>query len=256
MTDPRTYLLDAGNSRCKVALLAADGSAQLVGNLPTHSSTAEWQTFFASLGAPAQRALGVCVAGDAVKASLAAALGCELQWAGGASALPQFENHYETPSTLGADRFLAAYGAALHAPQSSFVLATFGTATTVDWVRWDVAAQKHCFEGGIIVAGLDLMLFSVARGTAQLPDFSSHVQTVPSKSACQATPRNTQSALLQGAQLAQVATVQAFKAQHPNAPLFLAGGRSDTLAPQMQAPHTVLNHPALAGLARLATLAL
>ena len=248
---PRTYLLDAGNTRCKVAQLGPNGQAQWLGSLPSHAPADEWQDFFKRLGALPARALGVCVAGTCVQSTLVAALGCAVHWVSGASALAGFENHYGLPHTLGADRYVAAYGAAPHATRSDFVLATLGTATTVDWVSWDAAARVHRFEGGIIVAGLDLMLASLASGTAQLPDAS---QRAADALTPHTAPRSTHAALLQGAHLAQAAVVQAFAALHPQAQCFVAGGNAGRVAPHFTAPPTVLDQPALAGLARLATL--
>lgn len=252
MSGPVTYLLDAGNTRCKLARWGVGGTVQPLGSLPTHSSLQAWQDFLASVGALPSRVLGVCVAGDAVKATLAAALACTPQWFSGASFLPQFQNRYETPHSLGADRYLAAFGAAAQAPSTDYVLATFGTATTVDWVRWDAQTQGHCFEGGVIVAGLDLMLTSLAQGTAQLPDFSK--QAAPAWVQGQ-VPKTTQQALLQGAYLAQAATVQAFLAMQPAARLILTGGRASAMSPYLTVPHRVMDQAALAGLARMATLA-
>jgi type III pantothenate kinase len=249
-----TYLLDVGNTRCKLARGCADGTAQLLGSSSTHSTLAEWQAFFEGCGvSPMSRVLGVCVASDAVKATLAQALACAPYWLSGTSVLPQFQNNYQTPHTLGADRYLAAFGASAHVPRTDYVLATFGTATTVDWVRWDAECQRHCFEGGIIVAGLDLMLTGLAQGTAHLPDFSN--RAAPALLQGQA-PQTTQMALLQGAYLAQAATVQAFLALHPTACLVVTGGRASAVILHLTVPHTLIDQAALAGLARMATLEL
>lgn len=77
-------------------------------------------------------------------------------------------NGYREPEQLGADRWHALIaGCALH-PSESLVIASAGTATTVDCVRSapDAAAV---FVGGVIAPGVRLMRQSLAQGTARLP---------------------------------------------------------------------------------------
>lgn len=82
-------------------------------------------------------------------------------------------NGYREPEQLGADRWHALIaGCALH-PGESLVIASAGTATTVDCVRAapDAAAV---FAGGVIAPGARLMRESLAQGTARLPLAETH----------------------------------------------------------------------------------
>ena len=86
----------------------------------------------------------------------------------GASGGVALINGYREPEQLGADRWHALIaGCALH-PGESLVIASAGTATTVDCVRAtpDAAAV---FVGGVIAPGVRLMRESLAQGTARLP---------------------------------------------------------------------------------------
>src|SRR5438552_2277587 len=68
------------------------------------------------------------------------------------------------PAQLGCDRFASLIGAHALFPGQPLIVATCGTATTVDALSAD-----GLFLGGMILPGLGLMASSLARNTAQLP---------------------------------------------------------------------------------------
>jgi type III pantothenate kinase len=70
---------------------------------------------------------------------------------------------YEKPSQLGVDRWLAALGAYHLAGKKGVCVIDAGTALTVD-----VVDQHGLHHGGLIAPGLNLMIESLTRGTAQL----------------------------------------------------------------------------------------
>ena len=185
----------------------------------------------------------------------------------GATPLPGLRNHYATPHTLGADRWLAAYGL-MHAAQpvaplqgraqrtlpgntQAAVLATFGTATTVDVLVWDSASGEAVFEGGIICAGLHSAWRSVSRSTAQLPDVGFGAEPVTPPSAMPAIPNNTHAALTLGAIYAQVGAVaqvlERVRPQHGEPSLWVSGGVLPQLAAYLP-PARMIETPALLGL--------
>ncbi len=232
-----TLLLDVGNTRIKLGVVDTAGQWHYLASLDTHTSNpAAWlvvltqhQTALNSV----RRIVGVCVAADTVKHTLAQLLhqrlSLNITWLTGQTALQGLSNQYATPHTLGADRWLAMYGV-LQTPVPSGidphiprVLATLGTATTVDVLYW----QKGCahFAGGIILAGLQSAWQSVSRSTANLPDVS---QIAINSAALLGVPNTTQAALLQGAICAQVGAVQVLVQQVTalyGAPLvYVAGG--------------------------------
>ncbi|WP_371820190.1 type III pantothenate kinase [Verticiella alkaliphila] len=121
------------------------------------------------------QALGVNVGGEAVARTLADALhavGCPVQWHTAQARTLGLVNGYREPRRLGADRWLSLVGLWAHprhravpgALPGTRILATFGTATTVDTLTADGR-----FAGGLILPGVQMMLDSLARGTAQLP---------------------------------------------------------------------------------------
>ena len=184
-------------------------------------------------------ALGTCVASAAVKArwsqAVLAVFGVNLRWAAGDTVLAGMVNAYAQPASLGADRWLAAYGAARLAVAQSFVLATFGTATTVDAVAWDAASQRHVFRGGIILAGLRTAWRSVSSATAALPDVGDAVNTALATPRFDQIPNTTEWALVQGVYRAQIGAVQGMVQRMPaHTALYLAGGAAGVMLPLMR----------------------
>jgi type III pantothenate kinase len=257
-------LIDAGNTRIKLGLLDSAGTLQLLTCLDTQpASDLAW---YAALMPHAQalksvrRIMGVCVAGDAVKYRLKHALNTFqplngkleliIEWLSGTTVLNGLSNDYATPHTLGADRWLALYGV-LHGTshqKTPYILATLGTATTIDVVYWQ-GTQAH-FAGGIILAGLSSAWQSVSRSTAQLPDVSD-IGKVKWHGLKTEIPNNTQTALIQGAVLAQVGAVQAMMAQvtrlYDTPTLYLAGGAAERVSDYLP-DALLLKHPVLLGL--------
>lgn len=74
-------------------------------------------------------------------------------------------NSYDHPESLGADRWAAVLGAASLLKHRDLLIVNAGTATTLDYL-----SALGQYEGGWIIPGLDLMLGSLASGTAKLPD--------------------------------------------------------------------------------------
>lgn len=171
-------LIDAGNSRVKWAVVAADGTHLAVGALShAESDSREWAAeataHWASLPAPCGAWLSN-VAGDAAAARIAALV--QTQWPG----LPLttirarerqcgVTNSYTTPHALGSDRWAGMIGAHAAFPGEHLLIATFGTATTVEALRAD-----GCFVGGLIAPGWSLMMRSLGEHTAQLPTLDAH----------------------------------------------------------------------------------
>jgi type III pantothenate kinase len=192
----------------------------------------------------ARRAFGCSVADQATMAAIEeaarAAAGIPVTWL---RSQPHFAgrgpgyglaliNAYRTPEQLGADRWHAMIAACAKHPGESLVIASSGTATTVDCVRAEPGAAA-AFLGGVIAPGVDLMQESLARGTARLPDVRYVIdgRVVPH-------PDNTDDAIVTGVFHAQAGLVERvvreFAAELASdgrvAPrLLLAGGRARTM---------------------------
>jgi len=238
-------LVDAGNTRIKWAL-AADASAP--GDWITHGAVlhAELERLPAAWlghgrGGHIQRVIVSNVAGPAMRAELEALLSqlsppLQAEWFVSVPELAGLRNAYRNPGQLGSDRFAAALGARTLAPGQALVVATCGTATTVDAVSAD-----GVFLGGMILPGLGLMLGALARGTAQLPQVA--VGDPPA-----AFADNTQDAILSGCLSAQAGAIERACAAHGAAPCIVSGGAAGHIAPLLSVPHRLLDNIVLVGL--------
>lgn len=137
-------------------------------------------------------------------------------------------NGYRDPLQLGADRWHAMIAACAKYPNESLVVASSGTATTVDCVRAE-AGKAALFLGGVIAPGFELMVASLARGTARLPRANGDIV---------AHPDNTDDAIATGVYHAQLGLIERiareFSAElagagHPPPRLLVSGGRARSL---------------------------
>ncbi|WP_250456325.1 type III pantothenate kinase, partial [Caballeronia sp. ATUFL_M2_KS44] len=71
---------------------------------------------------------------------------------------------YADPARLGSDRWAGMIAARAAYPGEHLLVATFGTATTLEALRAD-----GVFTGGLIAPGWSLMMESLGSHTAQLP---------------------------------------------------------------------------------------
>ena len=230
-------LIDAGNTRIKWAL-AADGAAPgdwladgAVPHAALDSLAGAWT------GHAIDRAIVANVAGDAIGARLAALLPVAATPFVAQAALAGLRNAYREPARLGADRFAAVLGARALLPGRALVVATCGTATTVDAVSAD-----GVFIGGMILPGLGLMLASLARNTAQLPQVAADTPRPPTFA------DNTADAILSGCLSAQAGAIERACAAMPEALCVLSGGAARQLAPALAVPHRLLDNLVLVGL--------
>ncbi|KGF80680.1 pantothenate kinase [Massilia sp. JS1662] len=233
-------LVDAGNTRIKWAIAASDaapGDWTAHGAVP-HAELERLQAAWAGQGLT--RAIVSNVAGHAMEAQLTALLAALLpappEWFTSRAELGGLRNRYRSPTQLGSDRFAAALGARCVAPGKNLVVATCGTATTVDAV-----SAAGDFLGGMILPGLGLMLGALARGTAQLP------QVTPG-----ATPAtfadHTSDAILSGCLAAQAGAIERACAALPADLCIVSGGAAASVAPLLSVPHWMLDNIVLVGL--------
>jgi len=231
-------LVDAGNTRVKWAI-AQEGAA--AGDWLAHGAVAhaELDSLAAAwAGHAVTRVIVSNVAGAAMRDKLAALLPVALpEWFGAQAELAGVRNRYRNPAQLGADRFAAALGARALVPGKALVVATCGTATTVDGVTAD-----GDFVGGMILPGLGLMLSSLARGTAQLPETSAQSELPP------AFADNTLDAIRSGCIAAQAGAIERAFAALPAELCIVSGGAAGHVAPALSLPCRMLDNIVLAGL--------
>jgi type III pantothenate kinase len=252
-------LIDAGNSRVKWALAEADGTQTHSGAF-AHSSdasdapAADWSTLPTPIGAWISN-----VAGEAVARHIDALL--DTRWPG----LPRttiratatqcgVTNSYTTPSALGSDRWAGLIGAHAAFPGEPLLIATFGTATTLEALRAD-----GTFTGGLIAPGWSLMMRSLGEHTAQLPTLDAHAARGLLGAAAAATSFavDTSRSLSAGCMLAQAGLIERNwrdlqAAWQLPVRLVIGGGAADEVAGALQVPYTRHDTLVLSGLALIA----
>ncbi|WP_343669007.1 type III pantothenate kinase [Paraburkholderia heleia] len=256
-------LIDAGNSRIKWALVAPDGSRLHAGTMDHvrgdgvqappaagEAGSEAWATLPRPCGAWISN-----VAGAAVVERLDTLV--QAHWPG----LPRtvvracaqqcgVTNRYTTPGALGSDRWAGMIGAHAAYPDEPLLIATFGTATTLEALRAD-----GTFVGGMIAPGFTLMMRSLGEHTAQLPVVAGGVANAGNPGIAFAT--DTQRSISAGCALAQAALVERAWADLQDAwrmpvRLVVSGGAAAEVTAALKVPHTRHDALVLSGLALIA----
>lgn len=269
-THDTTLLIDAGNTRVKFGLLVRGAAQREPLSLAlAHAELDRLPEWLATLPAQPVAGVGVNVAGEALARRIDALLerhcGTPSRWVRSSARAAGILNLYDEPVQLGSDRWVALLGLAARTHHAA-VLASFGTATTIDTLGPVQSTLQpegvRRFEGGLILPGPDLMLRSLANGTAQLPYAEGDVT---------ALPRNTHAAIRSGVAAAQAGAVLrqwqvAHEALQVAPQLYCTGGGWPLVADEVKtglarcraaarlAPEAVhwLDAPVLDGLASLA----
>lgn len=245
-------LVDAGNTRIKWALVpSSERSPEALGRWIESGMVEHAQV--RSLGEvwrrhKVVRVLASNVAGqpvrEAIEQVLLGAFGMQpvpLEWFASAAALAGVRNNYRNPAQLGCDRFASAIGAHALFPGRPLVVATCGTATTVDAVTAD-----GVFLGGMILPGLGLMASSLAKNTAQLPQVGGHVDIA------EPFADHTDAAIASGCLAAQAGAIERAVAAHArhggDVLCILSGGAAPFIAPHLAVPLQCIDNLVLVGL--------
>lgn len=255
-------MIDAGNTRVKWASMQADMLDALARAVTQQSVTLplQWQQQGAANHADLQQAFAA-LDGQAIEriycsnvagATLAQQLHSTLikmlpkakQYKLSSQArFAGLHNHYANPAQLGTDRFASAIAARNLFLGRPVMVATCGTATTID-----IISAEGAFVGGMILPGLQLMAHSLAQNTAQLPQVNDPV-------AIQAMfADHTQQAIVNGCIQAQVGAIErAFaefsKGKNSTPACILSGGAASYLLPHLSIPHQHIDALVLSGLA-------
>lgn len=242
-------LIDAGNTRIKWAVqrpgqrLGRD--SWLASGAVHHGQVMQLAAHWQALPQAITHALISNVAGSAMAdqlSDLLAAAGVPtsaLTWFGALPECAGVRNGYRHPRQLGSDRFASLVGAHYLFPKEALLIATCGTATTID------ALDEHGqFVGGMILPGLGLMAQSLALNTAQLP-------AVSSESVKHLFADNTQDAIISGCLIAQVGAITQARQRHASsaARCIISGGAAAYIAPNLPKPCEQIDNLVLIGLA-------
>jgi type III pantothenate kinase len=236
-------LIDAGNSRIKWSLVSAanetlnGGAFEHVDVEAVLADIADWS----SLPKPASAWISN-VAGPRVGERISALL--DTRWPGLPRAIVRAQvqqsgvaNRYTEPAALGSDRWCGMIGAHAAYPGENLLIATIGTATTLEALLADGTFT------GTHTAQLPTLLPDTAR------------RAISSSSGIFAT--DTRTALSSGCLLAQAGLIerawQDLRVQWNNdVRLILSGGGASEVAGALKVPHTRHDSLVLAGLALIA----
>ena len=260
MSDAPYLLIDAGNSRIKWSLVDESGAALANGAFEhAHHSTAADDAALGAwtdLAAPSSAWISN-VAGMPVQNRIQRLI--DARW----PTLPRtvvkakaeqcgVVNSYTEPSRLGSDRWCGMIAARAAYPGEHLLVATFGTATTLEALRAD-----GTFTGGLIAPGWSLMMESLGSHTAQLPTLNAGSAREALNQTHSMFATDTAAALSAGCLLAQASLIE--RAWHDlkadwqaEVRLVLGGGAAHEIAGALGVPHTRHDSLVLSGLALIA----
>ncbi len=263
-----TLLIDVGNSAIKWAQLSADGTMQPA-HVQLHRTVDgiverladRWRSNVARdapvVACNVAEAEVVAAVEEAARMSQLQAV-CWLRSQRSFDGPIMLANGYRNPAQLGADRWHCMLGACstlhLRGVTRSLVVVNAGTATTIDCVDADEDGAGPTrfigkFVGGVIAPGVRLMLESLTRQTAGLPNadagLSSNVADFPD---------NTDAAIVTGVLDAQAGLV--YRIWHRFAVhliaeprLILTGGHAEALRARLSMAADIEHNLVLRGLA-------
>lgn len=253
MSEAPFLLIDAGNSRIKWSIVTAAGETLHNGAFEhDNQSLPDWPAAVTPVSAWISN-----VAGAAVSERIAGLI--RAVWPGLPHKLVRAQaqqsgvtNSYSEPSSLGSDRWCSMIGAHAAYPGENLLIATFGTATTLEALLAD-----GTFTGGLIAPGWQLMMQSLGSHTAQLPTLLPDTARNALASSASVFATDTRAALSTGCLLAQAGLIERawhdLRAQwHDDFRLILGGGAASEVAGALKLPHTRHDSLVLAGLALIA----
>lgn len=141
-----------------------------------------------------------------------------------ASQIPKNRLNYDTPDTLGLDRYLVCY-AARNLANKSVIVIDAGSACTIDFMN-----RSGTFEGGIIMPGLGTLKSTISEKLPELPVPPEEIPVIfPGKS--------TAESIQWGAYRGYAESVKQFLLKYlqeqPDAEIFITGGDARFLSHQL-----------------------
>ncbi|MBV8273065.1 MAG: type III pantothenate kinase [Cupriavidus sp.] len=271
-------LIDIGNTRLKWAWCDGAAASPLTSPVGGAALPSPWQHAGAAVhAAPLEREALVAtwqqlaagsipavwianVAGPTIAADLDAALleafgpAVAPNWVRTAAAHGDLVNGYREPTQLGVDRWVGCIGAHRWLPGETLLIVTAGTATTLDIVT--ATADGARFEGGLILPGLSLMLGTLARNTAQLPELDVLDTGAGAARAVRALGAdNTHDAIAAGCLAAQAGAIErSWRTLGERGPVrcLLSGGARHAVAGALAMPFEMHDNLVLLGLHAMA----
>ncbi|KPC50848.1 type III pantothenate kinase [Amantichitinum ursilacus] len=237
-------LIDLGNTRIKWT--QAHAADQWDGVVEVEvAATQQWHLAFFALPRPER--IVACSVGqphirDFLSRTAADLWQIQIEWLQVSREALGVNNRYRKLEQQGPDRWAAVLGARKLAPERAIVIASAGTALTVEAVT-----QEGDYLGGMILPGYRMMKQSLHAGTARLPFADGHVHDFPT---------STEDAIETGCLTALAGAIIAMRqrlALRGDEPVVLvSGGDAARVATLLNTPHQLVDNLVLHGLAALA----
>lgn len=245
-------LIDAGNTQIKWTVpnpaQSKLGDWTHIGSLShqelidSDKNTLPWSQL------PIQRVIVSNVAGHEVRDLLTDAFQKKnyiVEWLVPAVEKAGIRNQYRNPTQLGSDRFAAAIAAHALFPGQALIIATCGTALTIDAITAD-----GDFIGGLIAPGLRVMAQSLSKHTAQLPSI-----ITPKGAKAAHFASDTEAAIASGCLAAQAGAIEyavrefiTNKHLVPDPICIVSGGAAPYIIPSLTISYKLVDNLVLIGL--------
>ena len=137
-----------------------------------------------------------------------------------------FNNHYDTPNTLGIDRMVLASGAAIQFPKKNRLIIDAGTCITYDFVD-----ENDNYLGGAISPGIRLRYESLHNYTAKLPLLK---REIPKKTIGKSTEQSIHSGVINSVVFEIDGHIDSFISKNDNFIIIFTGGDADFLANKLK----------------------
>ena len=237
-------LIDLGNTRIKWVQAHSEADWPEVTSADV-AADEQWHSAFFSLPRP-DRILGCCVGQahirDFITRTAADVWGVQVEWLAASRDALGVENRYRKLEQQGPDRWAAVLGARSLIPDRAIVIASAGTALTIE-----ALTQDSEYLGGMILPGYRMMKQSLHAGTARLPLADGHIHSFPT---------STEDAIETGCLTALAGAILAMRqrlALRGDEPvLLLSGGDAARVATLLNMPYHLVDNLVLRGLAALA----
>ena len=137
-----------------------------------------------------------------------------------------FNNHYDTPNTLGIDRMVLASGAAIQFPKKNRLIIDAGTCITYDFVD-----ENDNYLGGAISPGIRLRYESLHNYTAKLPLLK---RELPKNTIGKSTEQSIHSGVINSVVFEIDGHIDSFISKNDNFIIIFTGGDADFLANKLK----------------------
>lgn len=209
------FVIDIGNTFCKIAVFENDN---LIDILKINNPEREAITSFFAPYTEVKHGIYSDVRGDFDPTHWD--FNSKITWHRLHSKLKMpFENHYQTPQTLGSDRLALAAAASKLFPSHPTLVISAGTCITLDFVN-----EKQQYLGGSISPGIQMRLDAMHQFTGKLPQLTTTELKDKPKWLGFTTENSLYAGAIQGAAGELDSFIRHYQSLWPDLKIILTGG--------------------------------